>query len=58
MAFYATGTRTSFTYIATDEGWLYLAAVIDMFSRQVVGWSLQPHMQARFVKDAFAMAWW
>lgn len=34
------------TYIPTDEGWLYLAAVIDLFSRQVVGWSLQPHMQA------------
>ncbi len=30
------------TYIATDEGWLYLAAVIDLFGRQVVGWSLQP----------------
>jgi putative transposase len=46
------------TYIATDEGWLYLAAVIDMFSRQVVGWSLQPHMQTSLVKDALAMAWW
>ena len=46
------------TYIATDEGWLYLAAVIDMFSRQVVGWSLQEHMQTRLVKDALAMAWW
>ena len=46
------------TYIATDEGWLYLAAVIDMFSRQVVGWSLQPHMQSSLVKDAMAMAWW
>lgn len=46
------------TYIATDEGWLYLAAVIDLFSRQVVGWSLQPHMQAALVKDALAMAWW
>jgi putative transposase len=34
------------TYIATDEGWLYLAAVIDLFSRQVVGWSMQPHMQS------------
>ena len=42
----------------TDEGWLYLAAVIDLFSRQVVGWSLQPHMQAGLVKDALAMAWW
>ena len=46
------------TYIQTDEGWLYLAAVIDLFSRQVVGWSLQPHMQAGLVKDALAMAWW
>jgi transposase InsO family protein len=33
------------TYIATDEGWLYLVAVIDLFSRQVAGWSMQPHMQ-------------
>jgi transposase InsO family protein len=46
------------TYIATDEGWLYLAAVIDLFGRQVVGWSLQPHMHASLVKDALAMAWW
>ncbi|MBR3258166.1 MAG: IS3 family transposase [Eggerthellaceae bacterium] len=46
------------TYIQTDEGWLYLAAVIDLFNRQVVGWSLQPHMQASLVQDALAMAWW
>jgi len=46
------------TYIATEEGWLYLAVVIDLFSRQVVGWSLQPHMHASLVKDALAMAWW
>jgi len=45
------------TYIATDEGWLYLAAVIDLFSRQVVGWSMQPHMQASLVTDALCMAW-
>jgi len=45
------------TYIATDEGWLYLAAVIDLFSRQVVGWSMQPHMQAGLVTDALRMAW-
>jgi len=44
-------------YIATDEGWLYLAAVIDLFSRQVVGWSMQPHMQASLVTDALRMAW-
>jgi putative transposase len=45
-------------YIQTDEGRLYLAVVMDMFSRQVVGWSLQPHMQSSLVKDAMAMAWW
>lgn len=46
------------TYIATDEGWLYLATVIDLFGRQVMDWSLQPHMQTSLVKDALAMAWW
>jgi transposase InsO family protein len=45
------------TYIATDEGWLYLAAVIDLFSRQVVDWSMQPHMQSSLVTDALKMAW-
>ena len=45
------------TYIAPGEGWLYLAAVIDLFSRQVVGWSMQPHMQASLVTDALRMAW-
>jgi putative transposase len=44
------------TYIATDEGWLYLAAVIDLFSRQVVGWSMKEHMQTSLVKDALTMA--
>jgi putative transposase len=46
------------TYIATDEGWLYLAGVIDLFSRQIVGWSLKDHMETSLVKDALAMAWW
>ena len=45
------------TYIATGEGWLYLAAVIDLFSRQVVGWSMQPHLRASLVTDALRMAW-
>ena len=45
------------TYIATDEGWLYLAAVIDLYSRQVVGWSMQPHRQTSLVTDALRMAW-
>lgn len=44
------------TYIPTEEGWLYLAAVIDLFGRQVVGWSLKPHMQTELVKDALMMA--
>ena len=44
------------TYIPTDEGWLYLAAVVDLHSRQVVGWSLRPHMQTSLVKDALLMA--
>jgi transposase InsO family protein len=45
------------TYIDTGEGWLYLAAVIDLFSRQVVGWSMQSHMQTSLVGDALRMAW-
>ena len=45
------------TYIPTDEGWLYLAAVIDLHSRQVVGWSMTPHMQTSLVADALRMAW-
>lgn len=44
------------TYLWTDEGWLYLAAVLDLHSRQVVGWSLQPTMQAELVRDALLMA--
>jgi putative transposase len=45
------------TYVATAEGWLYLAVIIDLFSRQVVGWSMQPHMKAELVTDALRMAW-
>ena len=45
------------TYIATDEGWLHLAFVIDVFSRQVVGWRMQPHMHSSLVADALRMAW-
>jgi putative transposase len=45
------------TYIATEEGWLFLAVVIDLFSRRVVGWSLQPHMERSLVIDALEMAW-
>ena len=45
------------TYIATDEGWLFLAVVIDLFSRQVVGWSLREDMTFSIVIDALRMAW-
>ena len=45
------------TYIETAEGWLYLAAILDLHSRQVVGWSMQPHMQTSLITDALRMAW-
>lgn len=47
-----------FTYIWTGEGWLFLAVVIDLFSRRVVGWSMQPTMTAQLVIDALVMALW
>jgi transposase InsO family protein len=46
-----------FTYIATEEGWLFLAVVIDLFSRKVVGWSMRPDMHRDLVIDALQMAW-
>ena len=47
-----------FTYIWTAEGWLYVAAVIDLFSRRVVGWSMKAEMTAQLVTDALMMAIW
>ena len=44
------------TYIDTAEGWLYLAAVVDLFSRQVVGWAMDDHMQTSLVEEALKMA--
>lgn len=44
------------TYIPTREGWLYLAAVVDLFSRMVVGWSMAGTMTSRLVVDALEMA--
>ncbi len=46
------------TYIWTDEGWFYLATVIDLFSRKVVGWSMANHMRTSLVNDAMQMAIW
>jgi transposase InsO family protein len=47
-----------FTYVWTAEGWLYVAAVIDLFSRRVVGWSMSAEMTAQLVTDALVMAIW
>lgn len=46
------------TYIWTQEGWLYLAVVIDLFSRKIVGWSMSSRMKAELVCDALKMALW
>ena len=47
-----------FTYIPTAEGWLYLAVVLDLYSRMVVGWSMQKNMTTQLVADAMTMAVW
>lgn len=44
------------TYVATGDGWLYLAAVLDAFSRRVVGWSMADHLRTDLVLDALTMA--
>jgi transposase InsO family protein len=44
------------TYIDTAEGWLYLASVLDLFSRKVVGWAMADRMDSPLVEDAFRMA--
>ena len=45
------------TYLWTNEGWLYLAIVLDLFNREVVGWSLKPRMTRDIATDALTMAW-
>lgn len=44
------------TYVWTLEGWLYLAVVMDLFSRQIVGWAMDKRIKTQLVKDALAMA--
>jgi len=46
------------TYLRTGEGWLYLAVVLDLFSRMVVGWAMDKRMKATLVCDALQMALW
>jgi putative transposase len=47
---------TDITYIPTLKGWLYLAVVVDLFSRKVVGWSMRPYIDRRLVLEALEMA--
>lgn len=49
---------TDITYIRTHEGWLFLAAVLDLFSRQVIGWSMGPRMDRELALNALLMAVW
>jgi transposase InsO family protein len=47
---------TDITYIPTDEGWLFLAAILDLYSRRIVGWAMQPTMHRSLVLKALDMA--
>jgi len=49
---------TDITYIRTHEGWLYLAVVLDLFSRWVIGWSMQSRITKELALDALLMAVW
>jgi transposase InsO family protein len=49
---------TDITYIWTLEGWLYLAVVLDLYSRQIVGWAINKRMKKQLCLDALAMAYW
>jgi len=51
-----TAWATDITYVRTWEGWMYLAVVIDLFSRRVVGWSMATHMRTGLVTGALTMA--
>lgn len=44
------------TYIATAEGWLYLAVLMDLYSRRIIGWSMQPRLHGRLTEEALGMA--
>ena len=49
---------TDITYLRTYEGWLYLAVVLDLFSRQVIGWSMRSRMDSELAINALLMAVW
>lgn len=60
--FYASGPNQEWvgdiTYLRTGEGWLYLAVVIDLWSRSVIGWSMSSRMTAQLASDALQMTLW
>lgn len=47
-----------FTHVWTREGWLYVATILDLYSRRIVGWSMKANMTAELVMDALSMAIW
>ena len=49
---------TDITYLWTLQGWLYLAVVLDLYSRKIVGWAMSNRMAAPLVKEALSMAYW
>ena len=49
---------TDITYVWTFEGWLYLAVVLDLYSRQIVGWAMGKRIKKQLAIDALAMAYW
>lgn len=49
---------TDITYVRTWQGWLYLAVVMDLYARKIVGWSMKPTLAKELVRDAVLMAVW
>ena len=49
---------TDITYVLTGEGWLYLAAIVDLGTRRIVGWAMSERMSSKLVCDALQMAYW
>lgn len=49
---------TDITYIRTYEGWLFLAVVMDLFSRQIIGWSMSDRINTELAMNALVMACW
>ena len=50
--------RIDYTYLQTDEGWLYLAAIVDLGIRRIVGWAMSERLRTRLICDALQIAYW